>query len=116
MRPFIPFLILVALLPSAACHKSIAPDTPICIIATIRANKIIPSWRVGEIAEYQFQGKRVYAFSPSKGVVDATTSIKSAECVDMCSVGGFAGAANNKCNGENFFENAAWIRTIWKRE
>lgn len=87
---------------------------PKCIREYISNNKANANWHVGSVDELEFQGKLVYAFNPSKNLYDGATFIKSADCVDMCSVGGFAGPKNNKCNGENFFEKSVLKRTIWR--
>ena len=83
-----------------------------CIQTFIDSNKA--TWQVGSVEEYEFQGKLVYAFTPSKNIMDGTTLIKSAACADLCSVGGFAGPRNSNCNGDNFFEKALFKRKIWE--
>ena len=83
-----------------------------CIQSFIDCNKA--TWQVGSVEEYEFQGKLVYAFTPSKNIMDGTTLIKSEACVDICSVGGFAGPRNSNCNGDNFFEKAVFKRKIWE--
>ena len=85
-----------------------------CIQTFIDSNKT--TWQVGSVEEYEFQGKLVYAFTPSKNIMDGTTLIKSASCVDLCSVGGFAGLKNSNCNGDNFFEKAIFKRKIWEAD
>jgi hypothetical protein len=101
---------------NCAAHKTTSNDTPACIAEFINSYKNEPRWYVGSVDEYEFQGRLVYAFDPSKNLADGATSIKSADCVDMCSVGGFAGPRNSQCNGDNFFEKAVLKRTIWKRK
>lgn len=85
---------------------------PSCIQTFVGNNKA--TWQVGSVEEYEFQSKLVYAFTPSKNIMDGTTLIKSAACIDLCSVGGFAGPRNNNCNGDNFFEKAVFKRKIWE--
>ena len=72
---------------------------------------------VGSVKEYEFQGKIVYSFEPdTRRVVDGTSAIMDADCHTLCNVGGFAGQANNRCNGENFFTEAVYKRTIWEKK
>jgi len=72
---------------------------------------------VGSVKEYMFQGKLVYAFEPdTKRIADGSTGIIDADCNTLCSVGGFAGPANNRCNGANFFTDAVYKRTIWEKK
>ena len=85
-----------------------------CIQNYIEANK--GNWQVGSVEEYEFQGKLVYAFTPSSNIKDGTTLIKSADCKDMCNIGGYAGPRNSNCNGDNFFEKALFKRKIWPAE
>ena len=108
-------LVLLATMLSCAARKS-AGLAPPCIAEFINKYKNEPNWHVGSVDEYEFQGRLVYAFNPSKNLADGATFIKSAACADMCSVGGFAGPRNSQCNGDNFFEKAVLKRTIWKRE
>ena len=105
-------LVLIMML-NANCQttKNKATLKP-CIQTFIDSNKA--TWQVGSVVEYEFQGKLVYAFTPSKNIMDGTTLIKSAACVDLCSVGGFAGPQNSNCNGDNFFEKAVFKRKIWE--
>lgn len=83
-----------------------------CIKSFIDSNKT--TWQVGSVEEYEFQGKLVYAFTPSKNIMDGTTLIKSASCNNLCNIGGFAGPRNSNCNGDNFFEKAVFKRKIWE--
>src|SRR5687768_3382041 len=95
-------LVLFATMLSCATHK-VVDQTPKCILDYINKYKNEANWHVGSVDEFEFQGKLVYAFNPSKNLADGATFIKSSQCVDMCSVGGFAGLKNNQCNGDNFF-------------
>lgn len=109
-------LIFAALIFSVTCKKmSSGNTTSACIQRYIDSNKANIDWPVSSVDEYEFQGKLVYAFNPPKNYADAPTLIKSFDCKNMCSIGGFAGPRNNSCNGDNFFEKAKLKRRIWSR-
>jgi hypothetical protein len=109
--------LLFTLLVSASCRKNdIASGTPDCIYREIADNKGNPNWTVGSVEEYRFQNKLVYAFGPdNKIIADGATTIKTADCQSLCMVGGFGGQMINQCNGDNFFQSATLVRTIWKK-
>jgi hypothetical protein len=82
----------------------------------ILENKDDRNWGVGQVEEYKFQGKLVYAFQPDNRIIaDGATRVVSTECTNICSVGGFGGPAVNLCNGENFYQNAMLVREIWNK-
>ena len=105
-------LVLISVLAADCQSTRMKSSLPLCIQTFIDSNK--SSWQVGSVEEYEFQGKLVYAFTPSKNIMDGTTLIKSAACKDLCNVGGFAGPKNSNCNGDNFFEKAVFKRKIWE--
>lgn len=109
---------IFSLLLLSACNKNGIPSgTASCIKKEILANKNNPDWQTGSVEEYTFQNKTVYAFLPDGNIIaDGSTTIKDENCNTVCNVGGFGGPAINKCNGENFYEKAALIRTIWKKK
>ena len=109
---------LIVLLIIIACRKSeIARDIPNCIYREIAVNKSIPDWEISSVEEYIFQNKIVYAFVPDgKIIADGSTSIKDANCNQLCSIGGYGGPSVNLCNGENFYQKAVLKRTIWKKK
>ncbi len=116
MRPL--FFISVSLLLFTACNKNGIPSgTPSCIKKEILANKDNPDWYTGTVEEYTFQNKKVYGFLPDGDKIkDGSTTIKDEYCNTLCNIGGFGGPAVNKCNGENFYEKAVLVRTIWKKK
>jgi hypothetical protein len=72
---------------------------------------------VGQVDEFLFQNKLVYAFLPDGNIIaDGSTVIKDANCTTLCNVGGFGGPQINQCNGENFYQQAVLQRTIWKKK
>jgi hypothetical protein len=85
-----------------------------CIQQYIDSNKNKANWMVGTVEEYEFQGKIVYALGPTKYIADGATFIKTSDCKDLCTVGGFRGTHNSNCNGANFFEKAVFKRRIWQ--
>jgi hypothetical protein len=112
-----PVFFLVCLLMAIGCHKpDIASGIPRCIYKDIKENSKTQDWMVGKVDEYSFQGKIVYSFEPDiKRIADGASAIMDADCNTLCHIGGFAGPANNQCNGENFFQNAVFKRTIWEK-
>jgi len=111
------FLFLIITI-SGACQKmkTGSSNIPRCIQTYIDSIKNNPGRQVGIVEEYEFQGKLVYAFGPSKNLRDGSTLIKTSDCKDLCNVGGFAGLKNNQCNGDNFFEKSVLKRKIWTEE
>ncbi len=117
MKHIIQLFVIALIVFNAACKKcDVAKDVPSCVENSIRENKNNPNWQFGGVDEYEFQGKLVYAYSPSKNIADGSTSVVTDNCVSLCSVGGFGGPAINQCNGENFFQKAVFKRNIWKRD
>ena len=110
-------LFLASTLLFATCSKDgIANDIPTCIKDNIKSNKNRDNWYVGNVEEYKFQSKLVYAFNPdTKVIADGATTILTSECIQLCQVGGFGGPAINLCNGENFFQQAVLVREIWNK-
>jgi len=102
---------------NSACKKCALPsDIPACIKSAIDANKNNSDWEVGNVEEYSFQGKIVYAFNPdTRKIADGATTVQTSDCKNLCSVGGFGGPAINMCNGDNFFQKAVLLRKIWEK-
>ena len=100
---------------AANCQpRKMSASIPTCVQTYIDSNA--SNGYLGSVEEYEYQGKLVYAFGPSQHIKDGTTLIKSADCKDLCSIGGFAGPQNSNCNGENFFEKAVMKRKIWPKQ
>ena len=110
-------LSLFAVITFYGCDKSVVPPgTPSCIEQTIRDNKSNPNWEVGQVQEYEFQGKLVYAFQPdNRMIADGATRIVTDQCEQLCYVGGFGGPDITLCNGANFYQNAVLKREIWSK-
>ena len=116
MRQLLFVCMVSATVITAACKKSCDDkNIPGCVKDEIEANKNNDDWEVGGVDEYKFQGQTVFAFTPDERIADGATTIKTVDCVFLCSVGGFGGPSINMCNGENFFEKAVFIRNIWKK-
>jgi hypothetical protein len=117
MKKLLFILLTLVAFAQTSCEKStVAPDVPECIKANIEANRDKEDWYVGNVEEYLFQGKLVYAFnSDSKIIADGDTKVLTSDCVVLCSVGGFGGTSINLCNGTNFFQEAVLVRTIWNK-
>ncbi len=110
------YFILIACSSGCQAAKSNLDTTalPACIQQFIENGK--KENLFGSVEEFLFQDKLVYAFGPPPNVRDGTTLIKSADCKDMCHIGGFAGPRNSNCNGDNFFEKAVLKRKIWEAD
>lgn len=116
MKLFISICLFAIIYVAVGCKHSGSNDVPKCIQAILDANKSNTNWEVGKVEEYEFQGKKVYAFQPDARIItDGATTILSANCDTLCSVGGFGGTAVNLCNGENFFEKSVLKRKIWEK-
>ncbi len=108
-------LFIATYLLCSSCKKDgIATGIPDCIKENIKVNKNREDWYVGNVEEYKFQGKLVYAFNPdNKVIADGSTTILTSECNQICQVGGFGGPSINLCNGESFYQKAVLVRVIW---
>lgn len=117
MKQLITLLFVALIFAMPGCKKcTIATGTPGCIKDNIEANQKKSDWYVGNVEEYKFQGKLVYAFNPdTKVIADGATFILTAQCDSLCSVGGFGGPSINLCNGDNFFQKAVFVRVIWDK-
>lgn len=106
----------LSLLLVLSCKKEdgLPKDIPDCLKQTIETAKQY-EYGISEVVEYEYQGKIVYAHSPSLKIADAATPIYDITCNYICSVGGFGGPMINQCNGENFFQKAIKKRVIWTR-
>lgn len=110
------YITILSLLICLSCKKDdgLPADIPGCIKLTIEAAKQ-DTYGISDVTEYEYQGKIVYALTPSTLIADASTPIYDQTCKQICSVGGFGGPAINQCNGENFFQKAIKKRVIWTR-
>lgn len=106
-----------ALLLNNGCKKiSIAAGVPQCIKENIKTNQEAQNWYVGNVEEYKFQGKLVYAFNPNNKVIaDGSSSVLTSTCDQLCTIGGFGGPAVNLCNGTNFYQQAIFVREVWNK-
>jgi hypothetical protein len=112
------FLLISFFLLMISCKRpDIASNIPPCIYKEITDHKNDSTWYTGNVEEYSFQDKIVYAFNPdNRRIADGATIIKDKNCNVLCSLGGFGGPQINKCNGENFWQSATLKRTIWKKK
>ncbi len=117
MKPYFIILAVCCVGAISSCRKTALPsDSPACIRANIQDNENDPGWAVGQITQYRYQGKMVYAFEPDNRIIaDASTEVRSDDCKPLCSVGGFGGPEVNLCNGDSFFEKAELIRVLWTK-
>lgn len=115
MRIVSSFLIILML--ASACKKSsneIAGDTPACIKEKIKI-AAAEEYGYSAVDEYEFKGQLVYVFEPSSNIADASSPVYSADCVQLCSIGGFGGPDILNCQGVKFIGVAVKKRNIWKR-
>jgi len=113
---FIVVLVLIAVMQTACEKSAVASGVPGCIKKNIEDNKNEPSWYTNKVEEYRFQGRLVYAFEPDTRIIaDASTTILTDDCSQLCDVGAYGGPDVNLCNGENFFQNAVSVRVIWQK-
>jgi len=96
---------------SAGCKKKLVIEAPACIKAKIAQIVYAQDSYVGQVDEYIFKNKKVYAFKDS-GIADGQTPIYDENCNQVCALGGLLGTM--MCDGENF-NNAVFVRTVWKR-
>ena len=86
-------------------------NIPACIQERIEEFTTNPSC-AESVEEYLFQGAVVYAFENGICPADIPTEILSASCNTIGSIGGLSG--NKEVNGEDF-DNATFVRTVWKK-
>ena len=114
MRKIILAASVAIALVAAGCKKNCNSFvTSPCILSTIEANKNKAAWSYSRVEEYEFQGALVYILVPSEITADMQTDILRSDCTSLCRLGGIAGIQT--CNGEKFYDNAVFKRTVWKR-
>lgn len=114
MKKLTILLLLLASLLNSCNKPDIAKSTPKCIKKEIKdLNKSSISCEDYEVEEYIFQEKTVFVFSPGTCGDDLAVAVLDSDCNYLGSLGGLAG--NKTINGEDFFSNAIFIKTIWKK-
>lgn len=112
----IAFVSLVSLSSISACSKStrlLSSKYPACLDSELRnflkSGGSCPSGNT--VKAYDFQQKRVYVIAPGTCGADMSARVLDDKCVELGSLGGFAG--NTKINNEEF-SNAVYLETIYK--
>ncbi len=73
-------------------------------------NEICPSG--ASVIKYSFQDNDVYVIQPGNCIADGADTVLDVDCNIIGSLSGFAGATD--VNGENFYDNAIYIETVWQ--
>jgi hypothetical protein len=87
--------------------------TPECIVKEIKKFSREHGCDDRSVAEYEFQGKTVYVFSPGTCGADMTSNVFNSGCTLLGTLGGITG--NGEINGQNFYTNAVFIHTTWAK-
>jgi len=106
---------LFAFIALTVCDNlNISPDVPECIVSeTKKFKRQAPCNSGNSVAEYTFQGKKVYTFSQGGDYIsDAGSELVDSDCNNIGYLGGLIGI--QEVNGVNFSANAVFTRTIWE--
>ena len=97
----------------AACNKSPhITDGNACIKSKVKQfSKTEACDGSATVKQYTFQGQSVYVFDQGTCGADFAQPVLNAYCDTLGFLGGIAG--NGTINGENFYEQAVYVRTIW---
>lgn len=63
------------------------------------------------VKQYTFQSENVYVFDQGTCGADFTQSVLNENCDTLGYLGGIAG--NAQINGQNFYDNATYVSTVW---
>ena len=105
---------LVTLSVVSSCTRiEIENGTPKCVkVKIIEFNKTT-TCADSKVDEYIFQNRVIFVFSPGTCGADMQSSVIDSDCILLGDLGGFVG--NSDINGESF-ENAVFVKNIWKKE
>jgi len=92
-----------------SCKKSVSLSD--CLQSKVDQFKTSVQRTNADIAEYNFQGKLVYVFSHGGCFADAGAEVYDSDCNYLGTIGGFIGGT--KIDGQDFYANAKYRRTIW---
>jgi hypothetical protein len=117
MKTFTILCVSLFFMAISACKKcdEIARDVPECIKNVIKEHTYESNMEIVRIQEYKYQEKIVYKLDPANYIADAPSIIVTDGCERLCYVGGFGGPQVNMCNGDNFFEKAVLVKTVWEK-
>lgn len=112
-RPIPIFSIIFILLTLQSCDFYELNHSPIiCLTEKIVFLKKYAGHCQAYIIEYEFQNRLVYYINPGTGSEDEQYAILNINCDTLGNLEGAVG--NSIINGENFYDNARKLRTIWK--
>ena len=111
MKNLILFLLLS--IPYVGCHDDDHICLPECIIDLIGYIGEHHCDEDANISQYRFQNSIVYFIYPGHCADDESFDVLDSNCEVIGRLGGFGG--NEKINGLNFFENAEFVDTVWKK-
>lgn len=105
------FLVIISFI-SSCTRFEIEKDTPKCVKDEIIEFNKSQTCSDIKVDEYTFQGISVFVFDSGTCGADMQSSAKDSECNSLGDIGGFVG--NTEINGESF-ENAIFVKNIWKK-
>lgn len=97
----------------AACNKSVkVTGGSACIRSKVQqfSNGDVCSGSA-TVKQYTFQGQNVYVFDQGTCGADFAQPVLNENCDTLGFLGGIAG--NGQINGQNFYDNATYVSTIW---
>ena len=107
------FISLCLITFCVSCNEiDFSDGTPKCMKDTIREWKKY-ACKDASVDEYLFQNSTVFLLNASKCCCDVASAVVDTECIQLGMLGGYEG--NATINGEDFFANATYVRTIWDR-
>lgn len=106
-------LMITGCLIFAACNKSVhITGGSACIKSKVKQfSRSEACDGSATVKQYTFQGQTVYVFDQGTCGADFAQPVLNATCDTLGFLGGIAG--NGTINGENFYEQATYVSTIW---
>jgi len=104
-------LLIVALFIVCAGCSKIDRSAPGCIKEKIRHYNFL--CKDAKVDEYIFQNQFVFVFDGGTCVRDGDAPVYNQSCEELGALGGITG--NTKIQGVEFFSEAVFEKTIWKK-
>ena len=88
---------------------------PTCIKEQIESFKV-EHFECAKIDRYYYNNSYVYLIDVGQGcIADAGYTVISNNCSTVCHFGGFTSSPDGQlCNGDNFFQTAVYVGTVWE--